>query len=275
MLCNPSGRTHSRRRAQGQDRTAQSIRRSHGRARNISGRGGKHMQPGWKMSPAKSNEWMEQNMFPPIPLGDPQKTPRPIRAKNTQHERRNHHIGLRRTRSTLDGKDTRIRRAYEQSGSDMDAGLRSRAARRHSQRHRNPQRHPISSPVLDTYDTAVVLNQQSLDKFESKVKARRTPHIRCLRHTPPPRAHRHNRTRDTGDGCCRRDGQLQDIQHDCPGAILGMKPVVDVDAVLRGLKKDPPRAPPPPAPTQRAGYPTRHGPRQKLRNRLNFILLCF
>ena len=28
----------------------------------------------------------------------------------------------------------------------------------------------ISSPVLDTFDTAVVLNQQSLDKFESKVK---------------------------------------------------------------------------------------------------------
>ena len=29
---------------------------------------------------------------------------------------------------------------------------------------------PISSPVLDSFDTAVVLNQQSLDKFESKVK---------------------------------------------------------------------------------------------------------
>lgn len=29
---------------------------------------------------------------------------------------------------------------------------------------------PISSPVLDTYDIAVLLNQQSLDKFESKVK---------------------------------------------------------------------------------------------------------
>lgn len=29
---------------------------------------------------------------------------------------------------------------------------------------------PISSPVLDVYDTAVILNQQSLDKFESKVK---------------------------------------------------------------------------------------------------------
>ncbi|MDE5688225.1 MAG: 2-oxoacid:acceptor oxidoreductase family protein [Paramuribaculum sp.] len=29
---------------------------------------------------------------------------------------------------------------------------------------------PISSPVLDTYDTAVILNQQSLDKFESKIK---------------------------------------------------------------------------------------------------------
>ena len=28
----------------------------------------------------------------------------------------------------------------------------------------------ISSPILDTYDTAVILNQQSLDKFEEKVK---------------------------------------------------------------------------------------------------------
>ncbi len=29
---------------------------------------------------------------------------------------------------------------------------------------------PISSPVIDAYDTAVLLNQQSIDKFESKVK---------------------------------------------------------------------------------------------------------
>ena len=29
---------------------------------------------------------------------------------------------------------------------------------------------PISSPVIDAYDTAVLLNQQSLDKFENKVK---------------------------------------------------------------------------------------------------------
>ena len=28
----------------------------------------------------------------------------------------------------------------------------------------------ISSPVLNSYDTAVLLNQQSLDKFESRVK---------------------------------------------------------------------------------------------------------
>lgn len=30
---------------------------------------------------------------------------------------------------------------------------------------------PISSPVLDSYDTAVLLNQQSIDKFEQKVKS--------------------------------------------------------------------------------------------------------
>lgn len=33
---------------------------------------------------------------------------------------------------------------------------------------------PVSSPVLDSYDVAVILNQQSLDKFESKVKPGRS-----------------------------------------------------------------------------------------------------
>ena len=28
----------------------------------------------------------------------------------------------------------------------------------------------ISSPILNTYDTAIILNQQSLDKFESAIK---------------------------------------------------------------------------------------------------------
>lgn len=31
----------------------------------------------------------------------------------------------------------------------------------------------ISSPVLHEYDTAIILNQQSLDKFEKAVKKRR------------------------------------------------------------------------------------------------------
>lgn len=39
---------------------------------------------------------------------------------------------------------------------------------------------PISSPVLDTFDTVVALNQQSLDKFESKVKKED-----CSYTTPP------------------------------------------------------------------------------------------
>jgi 2-oxoglutarate ferredoxin oxidoreductase subunit gamma len=30
--------------------------------------------------------------------------------------------------------------------------------------------HPISSPILNAYDIAIILNQPSLDKFESKVK---------------------------------------------------------------------------------------------------------
>ena len=36
----------------------------------------------------------------------------------------------------------------------------------------------ISSPILNMYDTAVVLNQQSLDKFEKMVEER--PYLRTL-----------------------------------------------------------------------------------------------
>ena len=35
----------------------------------------------------------------------------------------------------------------------------------------------ISSPVLNAYDVAIVLNQPSLDKFESKVKTWWYPHL--------------------------------------------------------------------------------------------------
>ena len=35
----------------------------------------------------------------------------------------------------------------------------------------------ISSPIVHEYDTAIILNQQSMDKFESMVKTRWDPFV--------------------------------------------------------------------------------------------------
>ena len=96
---------------------------------------------------------------------------------------------------------------------------------------------PISSPVLDTYDTAVVLNQQSLDKFESKVKPGGLLIYDAYGiHRRPVRTDITVREIPAMDAAVEM-GNSKTYNMIVLGAILGMKPVVDVDAVLRGLKK--------------------------------------
>ncbi len=96
---------------------------------------------------------------------------------------------------------------------------------------------PISSPVLDTYDTAVVLNQQSLDKFESKVKPGGLLIYDAYGiHRRPERTDIIVREIPAMDAAVEM-GNSKTYNMIVLGAILGMKPVVDVDAVLRGLKK--------------------------------------
>ena len=96
---------------------------------------------------------------------------------------------------------------------------------------------PISSPVLDTYDTAVVLNQQSLDKFESKVKPGGLLIYDAYGiHRRPGRTDIIVREIPAMDAAVEM-GNSKTYNMIVLGAILGMKPVVDVDAVLRGLKK--------------------------------------
>lgn len=96
---------------------------------------------------------------------------------------------------------------------------------------------PISSPVLDTYDVAVLLNQQSLDKFESKVK---TGGILIYDsygvHTPPSRS----------DISCYRIDAM-DALAGMPsaktynmivlGALLGICPCVPEESVDKALEK--------------------------------------
>lgn len=96
---------------------------------------------------------------------------------------------------------------------------------------------PISSPVLDTYDTVIALNQQSLDKFEPKVKPGG-----LLIYDPSGIHHPPTRTDIT---VVPVDVMTAMITLGNPkgynmillGALLQMRPMVELEHVLKGLKK--------------------------------------
>lgn len=96
---------------------------------------------------------------------------------------------------------------------------------------------PISSPVLDTYDTAVILNQQSLDKFESKVKPGGTLIYDPYGiHRPPQRkditVHRVDAMEATFDMKSSKTYNMIVL-----GALLGVRHLVPLESVMTGLKK--------------------------------------
>ena len=100
----------------------------------------------------------------------------------------------------------------------------------------------ISSPILSKFDTAIILNQQSMDKFENQVK----PGGLLIYDTNG--ITRHPVRKDIP--ICRLDAAEEAIKMGNAkaynmvvlGAYLKMKPVVTMENVLRGLKKSlPPR----------------------------------
>lgn len=96
---------------------------------------------------------------------------------------------------------------------------------------------PISSPVLDSYDTAVLLNQQSIDKFESKVKPGGTLiYDPSGVHHPPTRSDIKVVAIDaTAAAIELKNAKTYNMI--LLGAVLKQRPIVDIDAVIRGLKK--------------------------------------
>lgn len=96
---------------------------------------------------------------------------------------------------------------------------------------------PISSPVLDTYDTAVILNQQSLDKFESKVKPGGT-----LIYDPYGIHHAPTRTDiavvpvDAMEAAIEMKNS-KTYNMILLGALLAKRPVVSTEAVVKALRK--------------------------------------
>lgn len=95
----------------------------------------------------------------------------------------------------------------------------------------------ISSPVLDTFDIAVILNQQSLDKFEKHVKPGG-----LLIYDPYGIHHKPERTDIRCVPICATEasvemGNAKAYNMILLGALLRLCPMVSPDTVIAGLKK--------------------------------------
>lgn len=96
---------------------------------------------------------------------------------------------------------------------------------------------PISSPILDSYDTAVILNQQSLDRFEEKVKPGGVLIYDSYGiHRAPTRTdisvYRVDAMEATFDMASAKAYNMVVL-----GSLLKVKPLVPMEAVIKGLKK--------------------------------------
>jgi len=95
----------------------------------------------------------------------------------------------------------------------------------------------ISSPIINEYDTAIILNQQSMDKFEKTVK----PGGMLL--YDPNGISKHPSRKDIniykieGAAEASKLGAAKTFNMIVLGAYLKIKPIVLMDNVLKGLKK--------------------------------------
>ena len=95
----------------------------------------------------------------------------------------------------------------------------------------------ISSPILHSYDTVVALNQQSLDKFEKRVKPGGILIYDCNGIHQPPRRTDIKVYRLDVMTAVMNLGNPKAYNMVILGAYLKLKPVVTIESVLRGLKK--------------------------------------
>lgn len=95
----------------------------------------------------------------------------------------------------------------------------------------------ISSPILSQYDTAIILNQPSLEKFESRVKPGGVIIYDGygIIH-PPTRTDVHVYRIDAMDAAGEMNNPKA-FNMIVLGGLLRIKPIVSLDSVIRGLKK--------------------------------------
>jgi 2-oxoglutarate ferredoxin oxidoreductase subunit gamma len=95
----------------------------------------------------------------------------------------------------------------------------------------------ISSPILTKYDTAIILNQQSMDKFEAMVKPGG-----ILLYDPNGISHHPTRKdvniyKVNATEIAAEMGNVKIFNMVVLGAYLKVKPIVKLENVVKGLKK--------------------------------------
>ena len=95
----------------------------------------------------------------------------------------------------------------------------------------------ISSPILSQYDTAIILNQPSLEKFESKVKPGGILIYDGYGIIHPPTRKDITVYRVDAMDAANEMQNAKAFNMIVLGGLLKVKPVVCIDSVLKGLKK--------------------------------------
>ena len=95
----------------------------------------------------------------------------------------------------------------------------------------------ISSPILSMYDTAVILNQPSLEKFEQRIKPGGTLIYDGYGIINPPTRKDIKVYRIDAMDAANEMNNAKAFNMIVLGGLLKLKPMVTLDSVLRGLKK--------------------------------------
>ena len=95
----------------------------------------------------------------------------------------------------------------------------------------------ISSPILHFFDTAILLNQQSMEKFESLVKPGGTILYDSNGVSTPPTRKDINIHKIEGVRLAAESGNPKIYNMIILGAFLKVKPIVQADNIEKGLQK--------------------------------------
>lgn len=95
----------------------------------------------------------------------------------------------------------------------------------------------ISSPILSTYDSAIILNQPSLEKFEDKVKPGGILIYDGYGIINPPTRQDIQIYRIDAMDAANEIGNPKAFNMIVLGGLLKLRPIVSIESVLKGLKK--------------------------------------